>query len=256
MSISISRLSAAWFEFKGVKSNTLDVYMTKMPARHIPARNLVRTKVAARSGSVRMTDGSYDDIAIDVSFMLLNPANRNTLAALLTGSGKLRFSDDDTYEYDAVIETSPSMQFVHNGFDPQEYDVTFICHPFKTLHTPASDIVATEGGVYTNPGTAESLPRVTVVGSGAFNITIDGVTMFFHDVVDGVIIDSELGDVLNAAGTLLANANAEGELYRIKPGNFLVDWTEGGIGVDANDDDVTLPGTITSVTITPRWGYG
>lgn len=255
MSISISRLSAAWFEFKGTKSTTLDVYMTKMPVRHIPARNLVRTKVAARSGTVRMTDGSYDDIAIDVSFRLLNQANRNTLAALLTGSGKLRFSDDDTYDYDAVIEEPPTMKFVHGGFNPQEYNVTFICHPFKTLHTPAANIVATEGGTYSNPGTAEALPRVTVVGSGAFNITIAGMTMFFHDVVDGIIIDSELGDVLNADGTLLANLNAEGELFRIAPGSFIVDWTEGGIGVDNNDDDVVLPGSITSVTITPRWRY-
>lgn len=255
MSISINRITEAWFEFKGVRSDALDIYMTQMPSRQLPARQLTRTKIAGRSGRARQTDNSYDDIDVSVSFTLLNPANINAVSALLTGSGTLRLSDDPDYVYNAVIEQPPQRAFSHRRFDAQAYDVTFSCHPFRQLYTPAPDIQATKGGVYTNPGTAEALPRVAITGSGAFDVTIGGMTMFFHDVETGVIVDSDLGDVLTHDGLLLANNNASGELFRIPSGQFLVDWTNGGVGADDDGNEVPLPGIVTGVTITPHWRY-
>lgn len=253
MSISINRLSQAWFEFKGVRSDTLDIYMTQMPVREIAARQLTRTKVAGRSGEVRISDNSYDDIAINISFKLLNPARINAVAALLTGSGTLRFSDDPLYDLDAVIETPPTRQSVNYRYDAQTYSVSFVCHPFKKLHTPAANItVTTSGTTATNPGTAPALPRVTITGSGSFNVTIAGMTMFFHDVTTGVIVDSELGDVLNAAGTLLANNNASGELFKVAPGQFMVSWVNGGFD---DETETAVAGSVTSVVIEPRWRY-
>lgn len=254
MSISINRLSTAWFEFKGVKSTTLDIYMTQMPQRAIPARDLIRTKVASRDGSVWITDNSYDDITITVAFKLLNPANRNTVNALLTGSGALRFSDEDTYVYSAVVEEPPQRVFENAKYDAQDYTVTFTCHPFKELYTPADDIVKTSsGGNFTNPGTAPSLPKVKIAGSGTFSVSIGMQTMFFVGVSGGgIIVDSELGDALTYDGALLANEKiGDSELFKLQPGMNAVTWIDGSHTYEGQ----TVNGTVTSVTITPRWRY-
>ena len=254
MSISISRLSSAWFEFKGVKSDTLDIYMTQMPQRQIPARNLIRTKVAARDGSVRTTDNSYDDITIRVEFKLLNPSNINSVNALLTGSGLLRFSDEPDYDYNAVVESPPERKFSEKKYDAQTYSVTFVCHPFKTLHTPASDITkTTSGGNFNNPGTAPSLPKVKITGSGTFSVSIGLQTMFFVGVTGGgIIVDSELGDALTYDGALLANDKiGDSELFKIQPGLNGVTWIDG----EHTYEGETVTGTVTEVKITPRWRY-
>lgn len=254
MSRTINRISGAWFEFKGLRSSDYDIVITKLPEREIPARNMERTKVAARDGRLRQSDDSYDDISVRVSFQLLNQANRNAVAALLTGSGTLRFWDEPDYVYDAVIEDMPRRVFEEKHFDAQDYDVTFVCHPFKSLYTPADDIVKdTSGGNFNNPGTAPSLPKVKIAGSGTFSVSIGLQTMFFVGVTGGgIIVDSELGDALTYDGTLLANDKiGDSELYKLQPGLNAVTWIDG----EHTYEGETVTGTVTSVTITPRWRY-
>lgn len=254
MSRAINRLTGAWFEFKGLRSDDLDILITDLPQREIPARNMKRTKVAARDGSIRQSDGSYDDINVRVSFKLLNQARRNDVAKMLTGSGALRFWDEPEYMYDALIEDVPRRTYEERHFDVQDYDVNFVCHPFKTLYTPADDIVKTSsGGNFTNPGTAPSLPKVKIAGSGTFSVSIGLQTMFFVGVSGGgIIVDSELGDALTYDGTLLANEKiGDSELFKLQPGMNAVTWIDGSHTYEGQ----TVNGTVTSVTITPRWRY-
>lgn len=248
----MNKLTEAWFEFKGVKSSTIGLYITQMPAREIPVVDMNFHKVSGKSGRVRISDGSYEDIMISVQFKMLDPANWSDAVNLLRGSGKLRFSDAQLYDYDAVVSEVPSMQYEMHRFDTQVFSVTFTCHPFRTLHTPAADItVSSSGTSITNPGTATSLPRVKVTGSGAFSLSIGGQTMFFQDVESGIIIDSELGDVLTYDGSLLANDKASGDLFEIQPGANYVSWVTGG----TNEQGQTVSGSVTNVVISPRWRY-
>ena len=252
----MEKLTEAWFSFKGVNSEDLEIYMTQMPVRQIPARQLTRTKVAGRSGQVRQTDGSYDDITISIAFKVLDVDYLPEIAAPLTGSGPLIFSDEPEFVYDAVIEDPPQRQFAASRFDVQSYTVDFVCHPFKRLAKPDDPYDVLDGDILLSHATAESLPRVTIAGYGAFTVTIGEHTMTFRDVTGGgVIVDSELGDVLTYDGKLLANNNADGELFVLKPGANLISWVDGGTGVDDADEDITLPGAVTAVTIEPRWRY-
>ena len=254
MSRTINRISGAWFEFKGIKSSTYDILITKLPERQVPARDMRRTKVAARDGGIWQSDNSYDDINVRVSFKLLNQANRNAVNAMLTGSGKLRFWDEPDYEYTAMIEDMPQRVFEEKHFDVQDYDVTFVCHPFKTLHTAASNItVSSSGTVINNPGTAPALSKVKITGSGTFSVSIGMQTMFFQGVSDGgIIVDSELGDALTYDGALLANDKiGDSELFSIVPGYSTVQWRTGG----TNEQGQAVSGSVTSVVITPRWRY-
>lgn len=251
----MNRITDAWFEFKGVRSDALGAYMTRMPSRELPARRATLIPVAGRSGSVRISDGAYDDITITMAFKVIDTANLTAISAWLNGSGVLRLSDDPGYTYDAIIVDPPSRDYAHQHFDPQAYSVTFSCHPFRYHYPAADDIEVTASGtIITNPGTAPSQPRVVIKGDGAFSVTIgtgaDAVTMFFRGVEGGIIVDSLLGDALTYDGALLANDKiGASELFMIQPGSQAVTWINGG---DA-DDGTELPGSIEKITITPRW---
>lgn len=249
----MNRLSSAWFEFKGKSSADLGIMMAKMPQRGLPPRNVTRKKVAGRDGRIRKTDESFDDVSIKLEFDARDETKLLTINALLTGSGPLRFSDEPDYVYDACIEAAPTRQSIRPRFGGQRYTVTFVCAPFRTLYEPAEDIVLTESGTrITNPGTADALPRIKVKGSGSFSLTIGSKTMFFEKVKTGVIIDTELGDVLNYSGSALANDKVvNSDLLTIPPGRQMVRWLAGG----TDDDGSAVAGSVETVTITPRWRY-
>ena len=250
----MNRITDAWFEYKNVRSDTAyGIKLLSMPQRTIAARNSARKKVAGRSGRVRFSDGSYDDITIQLKFDARDESDLPEIDAWLSGSGPLRFSDEPDLVYDALIEASPSRQSIRPRFGGQTYTVKFVCAPFKTLYTPAADIaVATSGTQITNPGTAPALPRIVIAGSGDFSLTIGMQKMFFEGVTGGgIIVDSLLGDALTYDGALLANGKASGELFEIQPGASDVSWIEGGLDAQGQ----ATSGSVTGVTITPRWRY-
>ncbi len=249
----MNKLTTAWFEYKNVRSDSLGILLTEMPKRTVAARQITRWKVAGRSGRIRISDDSYDDISVQLSFDARDESKLRQVDAWLTGSGLLRFSDEDELVYDACIEAAPARQSIRPRFGGQRYTVKFICAPFKSLYTPAADIEKTaSGSFFDNPGTAPAPSRVKIAGSGCFSVTIGMQTMFFRNVSGGgVIVDREIGDVLTYDGTLLANDWASGELFEIQPGRNYVSWLTGGL----DDEGNTVSGSVSNVTIEPRWRY-
>lgn len=252
----MNRLTEAWFEWNGVDSREMGILLPSMPQRGIPAQNVKRTKVAGRSGRVRISDSSYDDITVKVEAHARDEDRLREIHAWLTGSGLLRFSDEPNLAYDAVIEKEFTRQSILRRFGGQRFTIQFSCLPIRYHYPEAADIVLTSSGsAVTNPGTAFSEPRVTIKGSGAFSVTIgagaNASTMFFRDVDGGgIIVDTQLGDALTYDGALLANDRiSASELFRIQPGRQVVTWAAGG---DA-EDGTALPGSVEKITITPRW---
>ena len=155
--------------------------------------------------------------------------------------------------YDARIVKPIEYKCVIPGEDPlYEFAVTFSCQPFPRVWPEAKPFPVTASGAqFTNPGTAPALPRIEIVGSGSFMLTIGKQTMTFTNVEGGIIVDSELGDALTLDGALLANDKIDGELFQIQPGWNVVNWLLGG----SSDDEDDQPGSIQKITITPRWRY-
>ena len=81
----------------------------------------------------------------------------------------------------------------------------------------------------------EALPQVVVHGSGHCTVTIGGETIRLEGVDGSVTIDSETGYVYSAEGAVAM----EGEFPVL------------GLG----DTVVSFGGGVTSLTITPHWGW-
>lgn len=242
----MARLNSEWFEFAGIKSTDMGV---RMMDPHVRGRGEWRGKsltASGRSGDYWRTDGAYETITIKRQLRV--PGSQlDSVAAWLTGSGRLRFSYQGDRAYDARISKAIEFKRTVPGTDPLfDCDVTFVLQPFARLYPEAENIVITASGTAIpggNPGTAPSLPRVKITGSGDFSLTIGIETIFFSDVTDGIIVDSERMDALSYDGLTLANDHMGGTPFSIQPGYNVVSWMlEDGA-------------SISKVEITPRWRY-
>ena len=247
----MARINSSWFEFKGRKSTDMDVRMMDV---HLFSRGESRGSqetVAGKSGYVWISDGATE--AFDIKRICRAPASRlREISAWLTGDGNLRFSAEEGAMYEARVARAIEYKRVIPGINPIfEFAVTFSCQPFPRIWPEAEPIVITESGTeLVTQGTAPALPRIEIMGRGDFSLTIGMQTVFFTDVDQGIIVDSELGDAFTADGALLANECMDGDLFQIQPGLNVVSWKLGGM-----DEGLDADGVIERVTIMPRWRW-
>ena len=241
------RASKQWFEFKGLRSGDMGVWPVDFPRLAAGALRATAHTVAGRHGCLYVSDNTLSEFDLSRTVRL----HESRLAGArqwLRGGGELMFSHRPDAVFDARILKNVEFRQILPGEDPLwEAVVTFTCQPRPRMHPPAGESVFTEsGGALPTPANAVGLPRVTIEGSGDFSLTIGGVTMFFSGVENGVIVDSELGDVLTLDAAQLANDRASGPLFCLEDGMNAVSWLEGGEDAE---------GRVTRVTILPRWRW-
>lgn len=237
----MKRLTEAWFTFRGVKSSDMGIYIKQMPVRYLPGRNYTRKHASGADGTYALGDGAYNDARVQMEVDLRDETKLTDVLAWLTGSGELVFSDEPDLAYEASIEKEYSRAAISPRLTGQRFTITWTCKPFRRMIPAASPITLTAAGNIDNPGTVYSLPKITVVGSGDFSITIGMQTMFFSGVEDGIVLDSEKVDAFDPEETMLVNDWAYGEFFRIQPGLNHVSW--------ALEDGASIE----SITIEPRW---
>lgn len=242
------RLREAWFEFKGIRSDTMGVWLRGMPTRTVAQQKYTRKAVSGRDGTLKVSGGEYTDSAVQLEIDVIDERMLPAVLGWLTGTGDLRFSDEPDVIYtNATIDKEFQRKQIFPRATAQRFTVKWTADPFRSAYPePEAMLIAQSGTEIINPGTAEALPRIKIIGSGAFSLTIGMQTMFFNDVVDGIIIDAEAGDVFTFDGALLANDKAVGALMKIQPGANTVQWLTG-----AEDSG----GSVESVEILPRWRY-
>lgn len=241
----MARVITGWLEFAGRKSDEFGVRLTDFVS-HTRAEMRGRSyEIAGRDGDLWKSDGTYKPF--DIKRRLRCRLSRlDDVSAWLRGSGLLRFSWAENRAYEARAVKAVDYQQISIDADPVvEFPVTFTCQPFRLLYPDADAFIITASGTsFNNPGTAYSLPRVKIAGSGEFSVTIGMETLFFKDVSGGgIIVDSKLNDALTFDGALLANDNFDGMPWHIQPGTNVVSWlAEDGSNVN-------------SIEILPRWRY-
>ena len=238
----MKRLEEAWFEYRGIRSSVYGIRIFDMPVRTMPALRGKTKDIAGASGSAFLSDGTYTDVTVTVEFSVDNAAQLSAVSSWLTGKGTLIFSDEPGLAYDARIVTPPRRSSLIIRMDAQRYTVSFSCHPFRRIWPEPADIrITASGSTLKNPGSAPASPRIKIAGSGEFMLSIGREVMWFTEISGGgIIVDSELMDALTFDGTQLANNKVSGTPFLIQPGDNTVSWA-------------VEEGSVTSITITPRW---
>ncbi|SDY42773.1 phage tail protein [Bacillus sp. 166amftsu] len=216
-------------------ASDFNMCMVERPKIPTAKREVEYIKVPGRHGSLTKK-GAFEDVPLTIKFNLLEDENAKPLIRRIKSwllNGKvLHFDDDVVYRKIKNVEIDDIENQIeeYGGFE-----ATFTFDPFEYVEDET--IILTTPGVLYNPGTEKSDPKIVIAGSGTVNITINDVTFQVKDIVDSVIIDSELLEAYK--GT----TNMNNKMI----GNFPV--------FDVENNSITWTGTVQSLTITPRWRY-
>ena len=248
----MARLNLGWIEFKGIKSSDMGVRIVGAQSYTSGLRRGSEEAVAGKNGYTWLSDETREQYDIK-RICRVNASKWRAVKSWLSGSGALRFSGEADAQYEARIIAKIDYKQLCPGEDPiYEFTVAFTVQPDPYVYPPADIFVATaEGQELPTPENAYALPRITIIGSGDFSLTIGNQTVYFAGITDGIILDSELGDALTLDAALLANDKMDGDLFEIKSGPNVISWQLGGEDETGNASG----GSIESVSILPRWRW-
>lgn len=241
-----------WFTWNGTDCRDYGVRAVELPPISFAKERVTWKDIAGRSGSLALLEGDkvYEDLTLKCVCRVEDTANLSAIGAWLDGSGKVCFANRPEGYYKGRVSAAIEWDRITQGHGHREFTVTWRCVPFCYLNNSSAITIpgssmAESGYTFTNPGTAASQPKITINGSGDFTISLGGQMVLLINVSSGIVLDSELMDALNLQETQLLNSQMSGDFFEIQPGANVISWD----AYDENDN----AGTVTSVTIEPRW---
>ena len=236
----MSDLSFTW---RGVSSDTYGVVVRALPAPISGGQRNTTVIVPGRHGALHLMDGARDEILLNIECYLpyeqgVAVSDLRTIVGWLTGSAQLTLSDQPGVFFYGQILEAVSFEPVLPGYNDRIFSLPVWVKP-HAYKTGVGDIaVVVSGTGVMNPCTAESEPVITVTGSGDITLTVGGY---------GVEIDAVSGSITLDCDARLAHKNG----------------VLAGLQVDLDEWPVLVPGTnviswtgsVTSVTISPRWRW-
>lgn len=189
-----------WIDFNGHKNTDFGFMIPERVSVPAPVPRGDYVQVAGRDGSLLVTDGTYENIAIPVPMNYVSRADKQgesfrRAKAWLRGKGNLRFSDDTDVFYKvkacAITENQRRTKW---GSD---IAAEFICDPYTYLESGLIPI--TPGSIY-NPYD-ESNPIYKITGEGMCTLTVNGKSITAN-IGQNLTIDTDLMLAYRTDGTM------------------------------------------------------
>jgi len=224
--------------FKGTTASSKSVTVLKYPEIVKPTLRVETVKVPGRDGELTLSGTpSYEAMVLECECMVPSVDKISAAAAWLTGRGDLVLGNDPDYAYDAQVIDEIRFEKILRGHAHRRFTVPFLCQPLKKKAVTESDIELTAPGTVVNIGHVPSRPLIKIQGSGNVVLAVGAYSLAITGISTSILIDSDLGMATN--GTVNESYKVSGEWPLLVVGNNAVGWT----------------GTVSKVTITPRWRY-
>lgn len=227
----------------GEASADYGMVIAEAPAFDKPVKRTDVFAVPGRNGSILFQDGSFEDVTRSYNVWIAertgNLADRiNAFTAwLYSKSGYTRLEDNFEPDVYRLAYFSGSNDISNELTQYGQTTLTFTCRPERFLKSGEDPVSVTNGDKLTNITRFASKPLIHIEAAGTVNVTINGITVT-ATVTDYINIDCER---MNA--------------YRL-PSENLNDKITGAFPVivpGTNSVGITVTGTLTAVTITPRY---
>ncbi len=224
--------------FKGTTASSKSVTVLKYPEIVKPTLRVETVKVPGRDGELTLSGmPSYEAMVLECECMVPSVDKISAAAAWLTGRGDLVLGNDPDYAYDAQVIDEIRFEKILRGHAHRRFTVPFLCQPLKKKATTEPNIELTAPGTVVNIGHVPSRPLIKIQGSGNVVLAVGAYSLSITDISTSILIDSDLG--MATAGTVNESYKVSGAWPLLVVGNNAVSWT----------------GTVSKVTITPRWRY-
>lgn len=222
-------------------SDEFGITITKGVTFDSPSRDLETVKVPGMDGSIKMGDGTLNNVQKSFPFVL--KGNKRDVAQVATEISNwlksdknwhwLSFSGDEEYFYQAIATEEYNIERVVSWFGKGTLD--FEIKPYKFLKTGFQTFNL--GETLYNPLNRHSRPKLTIKGNGNITIKIGAEQLDLLSVNGGLIVDVLDEVVMDLNGNAAWN----------KVGSYPLITVASGL------NEVEVIGNVESVQIMPRW---
>ncbi len=226
-----------YFIWNGQDSRIMGLWIQKHPPIIRPQMRFKEITIPGKAGALTLLEGEdiYEPYVREMQIMPKPNADIHQIVKWLTGSGNVTFSIEPDRIQGARIFDEVSLQ--HAFADQRTATVKFLCDPFKKSASSDNVIpIPVSPASYTinNPGDVVAFPIIQLTGSGGVAVTINGTRIAMTGVNGLVAINCESGAITGA-------------------GNIRTYGDFGSLAVGSNT--ITWEGTITALSIAPRWRW-
>jgi predicted phage tail component-like protein len=228
-----------YFNNKSSKDD-FNLIIEEKPSIPSPEKNIIKTEVEGRNGSLTEDLGTHKEIEISINFSLYFRSNLNNrlrqIKQWLLGTmidKKLTFSDDLDYFYKVtnvkIGDIARTLAILGR------FTVTFTCEPFLYAKEGLNIVSLTMGNI--NNHGAISFPVITIYGSGSITLGWNDTEIVLTNVSEYITIDSQMMNCYK--GSTLMNSNMSGDFPKLQEGINNINWT----------------GAVTKIDMIPNWCY-
>lgn len=233
------------FWFDGQSSADFGMVLSGSGTYDAPERDVETISIDGRNGVLILDKGRFKNLplAYPISICRDFPEKADAARAwLLAKPGYRRLEDDYNPDYFRMAMFTGPLNFdVKFLSRAAEATLTFNCKPQRFLNAGERAIPFSAAGKLRNPTGFPALPRITVYGTGAGELTVGGVTVKIKSIDGHLILDSDTQNASRVADSgALENVNAN-----INAPEFPV--------LDEGESTVSWSGDITKIEIIPRW---
>lgn len=234
----------SYFEINGKKSTDFGIVVETYPSIIVAAERSKIYEVPGRHGDLEIRENALKSFMMPISCAAKNIDMLNEFSTWVRKRGMLILGNRPNEAYEARMINQIDIDQIMKGRQNRRFEIVFDCQPFRYIWPEEQPItIPYSGYTLSNPGNTESQPKIVIEGNGEASITINGKMLNFPNLTGGIVIDSKAEDCFNLAESLLANEQVEigdDTFPTLKAGLNSVEWT----------------GSITNVSITPRWRNG
>lgn len=189
----------SWFIWKNRTSQSMGLWISKLPDIVRPVERVQRVKIPGRAGELTLLEGDevYDGYVKPITVVLPNENYTEELLDWLRGEGDLIVSTEPQMVYKARIDSE--VVFSRLGNCLMQGRITFYCQPFKTERYPQTLTAPIGTSVISNIGNVSSKPLITTMLHGATTIAIGEKSISFDRAPEILMIDCDAEIILTKA---------------------------------------------------------
>jgi phage-related protein len=235
------------FIFDGVDSSTVNTIIQARPIVEAPLRKVEWKSIYGGDGEIPFDEGAYDNTDLELVMFIDGSdliADRQKLYNLLDSRGVYKdfipyFDPDKVYR----VMLNDKIQFenlFHYG-EKQSLTAKFTVKPYKYLVDSSPVVINGTTGYVTNPTNYVSQPIITLQGSGAVTLTVNGQAFSIIDVPGTITLSCER----QAAYQELITGVITSMNYKIGSRDYPI--------LIPGVNHISVTGNVTQLTIEPRW---
>lgn len=180
--------------FNGKSNLEMNLKLNKYPVIPLTSEEFSEEKVDGKNGTLISSKGTYPDKRVTFEFTLISDAIENNLElirAWLTDytDNKLFYGRSDrVYRVKKVILGNFEQEFLTFGL----VNVDFIFEAYQMEPTKTQYTITSNNFSFNYSGTAPADNIIEIFGNGNIQLTINNETIQILNVVDYVVLDSDL----------------------------------------------------------------